>query len=162
MTVGQRLKVLHGSLAVVFLAGIGLVISVAIGPNLIDAFRENVLIGVVATLFFLMCLLMGVGCAIAAFADITDVVGGRARSASGPVKLHTEKLVTHALARPIPSSYSYPGQFTYHLEVSDHAFTIGRALYEALSREEGSLRVYYAAGSDLLLSLEPQEDAPAL
>jgi hypothetical protein len=161
MTMGQRLKVLHGTLAVAFLAGTGLVISVALGPNLIDAFREDVLIGVVATLFFLMCLLMGVGCAIAAFADLVDVVAGRARSAHGPIKLHTEKLTTNALARPIPSSYSYPGQFTYHLEVANHAYTIGRALYEALSTEHRPLRVYYAARSDLLLSLELQETAPA-
>jgi hypothetical protein len=159
LTVGQRLKVLHGTLAVAFLAGIGLVISVAIGPNLIDAFRENVLIGVVATLFFLMCLLMGVGCAIAAFADIVDVVVGRALSVHGPIKLHTEKLTTNALARPIPSSYSYPEQFTYHLEVGDHAYTIGRALYEALSAEEGPVRAYYAARSDVLLSLEMQTAA---
>jgi hypothetical protein len=161
MTVGQRLKVLHGSLAVAFLAGIGLVIGAAIGPNLIDAFREDVLIGVVASLFFLMCFLMGVGCAIAAFADMVDVVAGRALTAYGLFKLHTEQLTTNALARPIPSSYRYPGQFTYHLEVADHAYTIGRALYQALSREQGPLRVYYSARSDMLLSLESQETAPA-
>jgi hypothetical protein len=161
MTLRQRLKVLHATLAVVFLAGIGLVISVAIGPNLLDAFREGVILGVVATLFFLMCLLMGVGCAIAAFADMLDVVLGRASKADGPIKMHTEKLTTNALARPLPSSYSYPGQFTYHLEVADHDFTIGRALYEALSAEKGSLRAYFAARSDVLLSLELLETTPA-
>jgi hypothetical protein len=161
MTVGQRLKVLHGTLAVMILAGIGLVISVAIGPNLLQAFRHDVIVGVVATLFFLMCLLMGVGCAIAALADLLDVVLGRARSADGPIKMHTEKLTTNALARPIPSSYSHPEQFTYHLEVADHDFTIAKALYEALSGEVGSLRVYFAARSDVLLSLELQETTPA-
>jgi hypothetical protein len=160
MTVGQRLKVLHGTLAVMVVAGIGLVISVAIGPNLLEAFRHDVIVGVVATLFFLMCLLMGVGCAIAALADLLDVVFGRARSADGPIKVHTEKLTSTALARPIPSSQGNPEQFTYHLEFADHDFTIGKALYEALSGEVGSLRVYFAARSDVLLSLELQETTP--
>ena len=59
MTLGQRLKVLQGTMVVLILSGIGLVISVAIGPRLLQAFQEDLIIGVVATLFFLMCLLMG-------------------------------------------------------------------------------------------------------
>ena len=90
MTLGQRLKVLRGTLAVLLLSGIGLVISIAIGPSLLDAFREDIILGVAATLFFLMCLLTGLGCAIAGGADLLDVVLGRARSADGPIKVHTE------------------------------------------------------------------------
>ena len=161
MTFGQRLKVLQGTMVVLILSGIGLVISVAIGPNLLQAFQEDLLLGVVATLFFLMCLLMGAGCAIAAGADLLDVVLGRARSVDGPVKVRTQKLTTNAVARPLPSSYSYPGQSTYHFEVADHGFTIGRALFDELSGMSGSLRVYYAAYSTELLSLEPVEPAQA-
>jgi hypothetical protein len=160
MTVGQRLKVLWGAIAVLILSGIGLVISIAIGPSLLQAFREGLILGIAATLFFLMCLLMGVGCAIAAGADLLDVALGRSRSADGPINVHTEKLSTNALARPFPSSYSYPRQFTYHLEVADHGFTIGKPLFEALSGK-GSLRVYYAAYSGELLSLELQEPSQA-
>jgi hypothetical protein len=159
MTFRQRLSVLRGTLAVVFLSGIGLVISVAIGPNLLEAFQTDAILGIVVTAFFLMCLLMGVGCAIAAFADMLDVVLGRARSVSGPVKLHREKVTTNALARPLPSSYSYPGQFTCHLEVGDHDFTVSPALFEALSAQGGRLRVFFAAHSDELLSLEPLTDS---
>jgi hypothetical protein len=161
MTLGQRLKVLQGTMVVLILSGIGLVISVAIGPSLLQAFQEDLIIGVVATLFFLMCLLMGVGCAIAAGADLLDVVLGRARSADGPVKVHTKKVTTNALARPLPSSYSFPGQSTYHFEVADHGFTIGRALFDELSGMSGSVRVYYAAYSTELLSLELLEPAEA-
>ena len=160
MTLGQRLKVLRGTLAVLLLSGIGLVISIAIGPSLLDAFLEDIILGVAATLFFLMCLLTGLGCAIAGGADLLDVVLGRARSADGPIKVHTEKLTTNALARPLPSSYSYPGQFTYHLEVADHGFTIGKALFDALSGR-GSLRVYYTGYSGELLSLEVLEPTQA-
>ncbi|HVD46075.1 MAG TPA: hypothetical protein VNG70_02215, partial [Candidatus Limnocylindria bacterium] len=66
---------------------------------------------------------------------------------------------TNALARPLPSSYSYPGQFTYHLEVADHGFTIGKALFDALSGR-GLLRIYLAAHSGELLSLEAVEPTP--
>ena len=161
MTLGQRLKVFRGTMAVLFLSGIGLVISIAIGPSLLEAFQEDIIIGIVATLFFLMCLLMGVGCAIAALADMLDVVLGRARSADGPIRLHTENVTTHALARPLPSSYKYPGQFTYHLVVGDHGYTIGKALYDALSADEGAVRVYAGRYSDELLSLEVLEPALA-
>jgi hypothetical protein len=156
MTLGQRLKVLRGALAVLILSGIGLVISIAIGPSLLEAFREGIILGVAATLFFVMSLLMGLGCAIAAVADLVDVLLGRARSAEGQINIHTEKVTTNALARPLPSSFSYPGQFTYHLEVADRGFTIGKALFDALSGR-GSLRVYYAAYSGELLSLEALE-----
>jgi hypothetical protein len=160
MTLRQRLSVLRGTLAVLFLSGIGLVISVAIGPNLIEAFQTDVILGIVVAAFFLMCLLMGVGCAIAAFADTLDVVLGRAGSATGPVKLHRENVTTYALARPLPSAYTYPGQFTYHLDVADRDFTISPALFEALSAEGGTLRVYFGAHSDELLSLELLADSP--
>jgi hypothetical protein len=155
MTLRQRLMVFRGVLATTFLAFIGLVVSVAIGPNLLEAFQEDWILGLVATLFFLMCLLMGIGCAIGAFAEMVDVVLGRARSATGPIKIHTERLTTNALARPLPSSYSYPGQYTYHLEVRDHEFTISRELFEALAEHANELRVYYSAQSGELLSLEP-------
>jgi hypothetical protein len=161
MTLRQRLKVLRGTMAVLILAAIGLVISVAIGPNLVGAFQEDLILGVVVTLFFLMCLLMGVGCAIAALADTLDVVLGRAGSATGPLKLHTENVTTNALARPLPSSYTYPGQFTYHLEVGRHDFSIGHDLFDALEAERGYVRVYYAAHSDELLSLELLEPGEA-
>ena len=38
ITVGQRFKLLRGVASLLFLTGIGLVLSIAIGPNLIGAF----------------------------------------------------------------------------------------------------------------------------
>jgi hypothetical protein len=159
MTLRQRLMVFRGVLATTFLAFIGLVVSIAIGPNLLEAFQEDWILGIVATLFFLMCLLMGIGCAIGAFAEMVDVTVGRARSATGPIKIHTDKLTTNALARPLPSSYSYPGQYTYHLEVRDHEFTISRELFEALAHHVGELTVYYSAQSGELLTFEEPKTA---
>jgi hypothetical protein len=161
MTLGQRLRVLRGTLAVVFLCAVGLVISVAIGPNLPEAFQQDIILGIVATLFFLMCFAMGVGCAIAAVADLFDVVVGRARSAAGPVRVHTENVTTNALARPLPSSYTYPGQYSYHLAVAGHDFTISHELFDALMAEHRAVRVYFTVHSDDLLSLELLEPTTA-
>ena len=69
-------------------------------------------------------------------------------------------VTTNALARPLPSSYTYPGQFSYHLDVAGHDFTISRELFEALPTDR-LVRVYFSAHSDDLLSLELLDPAPA-
>jgi hypothetical protein len=145
---------MKGVATTAFLSGLGLLISVAVGPSLPDAFQEDALLGLIVTAFFLMCLLMGLGCAIAVAAEVADVVMGRAQSATGPARVRTEGLTTYALARPLPIPYTYPGQYTHHLEVAGNEYTIDRELYELLAVEVGEVKVYFAAHSGELLSLE--------
>lgn len=154
MSLGQRLRLLRGEAALLFLSGIGLVISAAIGPSLPEAWRQDWILGFVVTAFFIVCLLMGVGCALMAIAVLRDFVFGRVGSATGVVKLSREGITTHALARPIPLPYTYRDQFKYHLEIHGVEFTISRELFEVLSRQDTPMRVYYSRHSSELLSLE--------
>jgi len=155
MTLGQRLKLLRGEAALLFLSAIGLVISVAIGPNLLDAWKEDWILGFVVTIFFLVCLIMGVGCALMAIQTLRDFVVGSVANATGAVKLSREGVTTHALARPVPLPYTYPGQYTYHLAIKDVDFTISRELFEILSLQDVPMRVYYSRHANEFLSLEP-------
>jgi len=159
MTFGQRAKLLRGEAALLFLSGIGLVISIAIGPNLLEAWGEDWILGFVVTLFFLVCLLMGIGCALAAIAVLRDFVFGAVSSATGAVKVSREGVTTHALARPIPLPYTYPGQYTYKFEVKGVEFTISHELYELLLLRETPMHIYYSKHSNELLSLEPAKSA---
>ena len=59
------------------------------------------------------------------------------------------------LARPLPSGYTYPGQFKYKVMVGDKEFDIEPRVAENLSRDTRKVRVYFAAYSGTLLSLEP-------
>jgi hypothetical protein len=153
MTFGQRMRVFRGSMLAVFISFIGLVISIALGPNLPEAYRTDVILGLVVTAFFLMCLLMCLGCAYAAFADMLDVVLGRARSVVGPIKVSSENASTYTIASPL--AVKYGGQYNYRLDVGDQTFTISPELADMLSNQAGALRLYFGAYSDELLSLEP-------
>jgi len=155
MSPGQRVKLLRGEAALLFLAGIGLVISAAIGPSLLDAWREDWILGAVVTAFFVVCFVMGVGCALLAIAVLRDFVLGKVVSAAGALKLSREGLTTYALARPIPVPYTYPGQYTYQMEIHGVEFKISRELFEILSQQDTPMRVYYSKHSTELLSLEP-------
>lgn len=155
MTIGQRIKLLKGVAALLFLTAIGLVVALAVGPNLVDAFQTDLILGVLATLFFLMCLLMGLGCAYGAATVMADAVLGQVRSATGDATLKREAITTRALARPLPIAYSYPGQYKYQLEVADHEFSMDREAGDMLLRHPGRVRVYFAARSGELLTIEP-------
>src|SRR6266446_1796777 len=114
ITVGQRLKLLRGVASLLFLTGIGLVISIAIGPNLVGAFRDlGVIGGVLVTLFFLIALVMAVVGGIGVAMVLGDTVLGHVRSVTGEPRITRLAVTTNALARPFPSSYKYPGQFRY-------------------------------------------------
>jgi hypothetical protein len=155
MTIGQRFKLLRGVAALLFLSAIGLIISLALGPNLVGAFQEDWVLGVFVVLFFLMCLLMGLGCAYGAAAVMADVMLGRVRFATGEPRLKREGITTLALARPLPIPYTYPGQYKYELEVAHHEFTMDRTAGDLLLRHRGRIRVYFAAYSGELLTIDP-------
>jgi hypothetical protein len=154
MTVGQRFKLLRGVAVLLFASGIGLIVSVAIGPNLVEAFQQDLILGVFATLFFLMCLALGLGCGYGAAADMADVVIGSVRSATGEPKLTREAITTFVPTRPIPIPITYPGQYKYELEVAAHEFTMDRTAGDLLLRHGGRIRVYYAAYSGELLTID--------
>jgi hypothetical protein len=154
MTVGQRLKLLRGMAGALVVSGVGLIISVAIGPNLLEAFQEGVILGIVATLFFLICAGMGLGGGLGAIAFIRDMLLGRTRSETGIPKLKRERATGHFFAGPVLLPYRMPGQFTYRLDISDLTFPISRELYALLSHDSGRVRAYVAANSGELLSLE--------
>jgi hypothetical protein len=156
ITLRQRLKLLKGVGALLFLAGVGLIISVAIGPNLVGAFQDlGVIGGVLVTLFFLMCLAMGVAGAFGAAMTLGDTVLGRVGTVTGEPRVKREGVTTYALARPLPSAYTYPGQFNYKLEVVDKEFDIEPSVADFLSQHGGPVHVYFAARSGELLTLEP-------
>ena len=154
ITMGQRLKLLRGVAVLLFASGIGLIVSIAIGPNLLEAFQQDLILGVAATLFFLMCLALGLGCAYGAAADMADVVLGKVRSATGEPRLKREAITTFVPARPLPIPVTYPGQYKYELEVADHEFSMERTAGDVLLRHGGRIRVYYAAYSGELLTID--------
>jgi hypothetical protein len=156
ITTGQRLKLLRGEAALLFMTGVGLVIIVAIGPNLIAAFNDlGFFGGFVVVLFFLMCLVMTLIGAFGAAVVLADFVVGHVRTVTGAPTLRKEGVRTNALARPLPSGYTYPGQFKYKVIVGDKEFDIDSRVAENLSRDTRKVRVYFAAYSGELLSLEP-------
>ena len=156
ITVGQRFKLLRGVASLLFLTGIGLVMSIAIGPHLIGAFRDlGIIGGILVTLFFLIALVMTVFAGIGVVMVLGDAVIGRVRSVTGEPRITRQQVRTNALARPFPSSYKYPGQFRYKVQVGDQEFDIDPTLADHLVRGSHNVRVYFAAYSGTLLSLEP-------
>jgi hypothetical protein len=160
ITARQRLQLLRGEAALLFLTGIGLVISVALGPNLLGAFQNlGFFGGFVVTLFFLICAVMTLVGAFGVLVLLGDMVLGHVRSVTGLPTLRKEALRTNAVARPIPSSFAYPGQYRYKVIVGDKEFDIEPKLADHLARDSRKIRVYFAAYSGELLSLEPLEAA---
>ncbi len=155
MTIGQRFMLLRGVAALMFLSALGLFVSVAIGPNLGEAFQEDLILGVFATLFFLMCLAMGLGCAYGAATAMADAILGGVRWAVGDPNLRREAITTYAIARPLAIPFNYPGQYRYRLEVAGHEFTMTREAGDLLLRHRGRIRVYFSAHSGELLTIEP-------
>src|SRR5262249_68480 len=142
----QRLKLLRGEVALLILTGIGLVITVAIGPNVGSAYNDlGFFGGFVVTLFFLISPAMT---PIGAFGVVLLLVGavlGRVRSITGRPTLRKEAARTNALARPFPSAYAYPRQFKYKVMVGDKEFDIEPRIADHLSRDTRKIRVYFAA-----------------
>jgi len=156
ITARQRFKLLRGVASLLFLTGIGLVVSVALGPNLIGAFRDaGVIGGILVALFFLVALVMVVVGGIGLVMVLGDTVLGRVRSVTGEPRITRQAVRTNALARPFPSSYKYAGQFRYKVQVGDQEFDIDPMLADHLGRDSRKVRVYFAAYSGTLLSLEP-------
>ena len=146
----------RGSAALISLTAIGLVVVIALGSNLINAFQDlGFFGGVIVLLFFLMCLVMTIVGAFGAGVVIADTVIGRVRSITGAPTLRREGETTNALARPLPSGYTYPGHYKYKVIVGDREFDIDSAAAENLARDTRKVRVYYSAYSGTLLSMEP-------
>ena len=156
VTARQRFMLIRGSSALLFMTGIGLVIVVALGPNLIGAFQDlGFFGGVFVLLFFLMCLGITLVGAYGAGVVIADTVIGRVRTITGAPTLRKEGVRTNALARPLPSGYTYPGQYKYKVIVGDREFDIDSKAAENLARDTRKVRVYYSAYSGTLLNMEP-------
>jgi hypothetical protein len=156
ITTGQRLKLLRGEAALLFMTGIGLVITLALGPNLGAAFNDlGFFGGFIVALLFLMCLVMTIVGGFGAAVVLADFTVGLVRTVTGAPTLRKEGVRTNALARPLPSGYTYPGQFNYKVIVGDKEFDIDSRQAENLSRDTRKVRVYFAAYSGTLLSLEP-------
>jgi hypothetical protein len=160
ITVRQRLKLVRGEAALLVLTGVGLVISIAVGPNLVGAFQSlGFFGGFVVTLFFLLCALMTLVGAFGVVVLLGDLVLGRVRSVVGRPTLRSENVRTNALVRPLPSSSTYLGQHRYKVIVGDKEFDIDSRIADHISRDSRQVRVYFAAYSGELLSLEPVEAA---
>ena len=156
ITKSQRLKLLRGEAALLFMTGIGLVITIALGPNLCVAFNDlGFFGGFVVALFFVMCLVMTLVGAFGAAVVLADFAVGQVRTVTGAPTLRKEGVRTNALARPLQSGYTYQGQFNYKVIVGDKEFDIEPKVAENLSRDTRKVRVYFAAYSGTLLSLEP-------
>jgi len=156
ITARQRFKLVRRVASLVFLTGIGLVVLVATGPNLIGAFQDvGVIGGVLVALFFLVALVMAVVGGIGVVMVLGDAVLGRVRSVTGQPRITRQAVTTNALARPFPSSYRYPGQFRYKVQVGDQEFDIDPMLADHLGRDSRMIRVYFTAYSGTLLNLEP-------
>src|SRR5690348_4488077 len=111
LTARQRFMLVRGSAALLFMTGIGLVIVIALGPNLLGAFQDlGFFGGVVVLLFFLMCLVITIVGAYGTGAVLADTLIGHVRNVAGAPTLRREDVTTYALARPLPSAYTYPGQ----------------------------------------------------
>ena len=161
VTARQRLRLLRGVAALLSLTGIGLVISIALGPNVLRTFGDlGIFGGFVVTIFFLICLVMTVVGGIGVVFVLGDAVLGRVSSVTGAPTLRRSSVRTNALARPLPSSYSYPGQYKYKVMVGDREFDIDPRLADHLARDPQRVRVYFAAYSGELLSLEPLAATP--
>jgi hypothetical protein len=160
ITIGQRFKLLGGVAALIALGGIGLIICIAIGPNLIAAFQDlGVIGGILVTLFFLLCLVMAVAGGFGAAMVLGDTVMGKVGSVTGEPVVKREGVTTNALALPLPSSYTYPGQYKYKVEVGDKEFDVEPKDLDLLARDGVRVRAYFAAYSGELLSLESVEPA---
>jgi hypothetical protein len=160
ITVRQRLKLLRGEIALLILTGVGLVISIAIGPNLGAAYGDlGFAGGFVVTLFFLMCAGMTLIGGFGVVMLLADATLGHVRSITGRPTVRKEAIRTNAIARPFPSSFAYPGQFKYKVMVGDREFDIEPRIADHLSRDTRKFRAYFAAYSGGLLSLEPLEAA---
>jgi hypothetical protein len=156
----QRLRLLRGEAALLFLTGVGLIVSIALGPNLLGAFRDlGFFGGFVVTLFFLVCAVMTLVGGFGVVVLLGDLVLGHIRSVTGRPTLRRVGVTTNAFARPIPSSFTYPGQYKYKVMVDDREFDVDSRLADQLSRDSRKIRVYYAAYSGEMLSLEPLEVA---
>ena len=156
ITRGQRLKILRGEAALLFMTGLGLVIIIALLPNLGGAFNDlGFFGGFVVAIFFVMCLVITLVGAFGAGVVLADFAIGRVRTVTGAPTLRKEGVRTNALTRPLPSGYTYPGQFNYKVIVGDKEFDIEPKVAENLSRDTRKVRVYFAAYSGALLSLEP-------
>lgn len=161
ITARQRFRLLRAVAGLLFLTGIGLVVSIALGPNLLRAYGDlGVFGGFVVTIFFLMCVVMTVVGGIGVVFVLGDAILGRVSSITGPPTLRRESVRTNALARPFPSEYAYPGQYKYKVMVGDKEFDIDRKLADHLSRDVRRIRIYFAAYSGELLSLEPLAATP--
>jgi hypothetical protein len=160
MTARQRLKLVRGEAALLLLTGIGLVISIALGPNLVGAYQDlGFFGGFVVTLFFGLCAVMTVVGAFGVVVVLGDLAVGRVRSVVGRPTLRRENVRTNALTRPMPSSFAYPGQYKYKVIVGDREFDIDSRVADHLSRDSRQVRVYFAAYSGEMLSLEPLDAA---
>ena len=156
LTAGQRFMLVRGSAALLFMTGIGLIIVIALGPNLLGAFQDlGFFGGVVVLLFFLMCLVITIVGAYGTGAVLADTLIGRVRSVTGAPTVRREGVTTYALARPLPSAYTYPGQYKYKVIVGDREFDIDAKAAENLARDSRKVRVYFSAYSGTLLSMEP-------
>ena len=156
ITTGQRLRLLRGEASLLFVTGVGLVITIALAPNLGGAFNGlGFFGGFLVGLFFLMCLGMTLVGAFGAAVVLADFAVGHVRTVTGAPTLRKEGVRTNALARPLPSGYTYPGQFNYKVIVGDKEFDVEPRVAENLSRDTRKVRVYFAAYSGTLLSLEP-------
>ena len=138
------------------MTGIGLVIAIALGPNLLNAFGDlGIFGGLLVTIFFLLCLAMAVGGGLGVVFVFGDAVLGRVSSVTGAPTLRRVAVRTNSLARPFPSNYAYPDQYKYKVMVGDKEFDIDPMLADHLGRDTQKVRVYFAAYSGKFLSLEP-------
>jgi hypothetical protein len=161
ITTRQRFRLLRGVAALLLLTAVGLIISIALGPNVLGAFGDlGIFGGVVVTIFFLLCVVMTIVGAIGIAFVLGDAVLGRVSFVTGPPTLRRVAVRTNALARPFPGAYTYPGQYKYKVMVGDKEFDIDRKLADHLSRDVLRIRVYFAAYSGELLSLEPLAATP--
>jgi len=143
------------------MTGIGLVIAIALGPNLLNAFGDlGIFGGLLVTIFFLLCVAMTVGGGLGVVFVLGDAVLGRVSSVTGAPTLRRLAVRTNSLARPFPSTYAYPDQYKYDqykykVMVGDKEFDIDPKLADHLGRDSQKVRVYFAAYSGKFLSLEP-------
>lgn len=160
ISVRQRVHLLWSVVGSLFLALIGLVIVVAIGPNLVGAWQQDWLTGAAATALLLvgaaMCLAV-----LLAGAEIADVVVGSARTAEGTaapagtssspaVDAFTDVVVTANTGIPYQSSHSG----TLGVTVDGQQFEVDAAAFDALTHANRPVHVYYARYSGHLLSYD--------
>ena len=156
ITARQRLRLLRGVASLLFITGIGLVIAIALGPNLLSAFGNlGIFGGLLVTIFFLLCVVMTVAGGLGVVFVLGDTVLGRVGSVTGAPTLRRVAVRTNALARPFPGADTYQGQYKYKVMVGDKEFEIDPMLADHLGRDSQKVRVYFAAYSGTLLSLEP-------